>query len=46
MCQFLPPKPVFNAEHDLKLSDVRVYMGKILFSFLSSFLLSMYYFGV
>lgn len=40
----IPPHPpkntVFIAEHDLKLSDVRIYMGKILFSFLSSFLLT------
>ena len=43
MCKKISQK-IFNAQHDLILGDIRVQMGKILFSFLSSFPVSIYYF--
>lgn len=44
MCKKISQK-IFNAQHDLTLGDIRVQMGKILFSFLSSFPISINYFG-
>jgi len=37
---------IFDVQHVLKLGDIRVQMGKILFSFLSSFPMSIYDFGI